>query len=41
METFVLNAPLFKKRVKITKSEKKWDGVRGEFKIKDAKLISL
>jgi ABC transporter with metal-binding/Fe-S-binding domain ATP-binding protein len=41
METFVLNAPLFKKRIKIIKSERKWDGVRGEFRIKEAKLTSL
>jgi diphthine-ammonia ligase len=41
METFVLNAPLFKKRLEIITSEKKWDGVRGEFKIKDAKLTPL
>jgi len=41
METFVLNSPFFKKRVKVIKSEKKWDGVRGTLEIKDAKLTSL
>ncbi|NYZ76086.1 TIGR00289 family protein [Candidatus Micrarchaeota archaeon] len=41
METFVLNAPFFKKRIKVIKSEKKWDGVRGTLEIKDAKLTFL
>jgi len=39
METFVLYSPMFKKRLKILKSERRWDGVRGVFEIKDAKLI--
>jgi len=32
-ETFVANAPFFKKRIKIKKWKKKWDGVRGEAQI--------
>jgi len=39
METFVLYSPMFKKRLKILKGEKRWDGVRGVFEIKDAKLV--
>jgi len=39
METFVIHSPMFKKRLKILKSEKRWDGVRGVFDITDAKLI--
>ncbi len=39
-ETFVVDCPLFKKRVEIVDSEKKWDGVRGEFIIKQAKLVA-
>ena len=32
-ETFVLNAPFFKKKLKIKRIEKSWDGVRGIAKI--------
>lgn len=38
-ETFVINAPIFKKRVKILKARKEWDGVRGVFVIEDAELV--
>ncbi len=38
-ESFVLNAPLFKKRIKIKKARKEWDGTRGTFIIEDAELI--
>jgi len=38
METFVTDSPLFQRKVKILKAEKTWDGVRGVFHIKDAKL---
>ncbi len=38
-ETFVLDAPIFKKRVKILKARKEWDGVRGVFVIEDAELV--
>ena len=37
-ETFVINCPLFKNRIKIIKSNKIWDGVRGRFEIVDIKL---
>ncbi len=38
-ETLVTNAPFFKKRIKIKKAVKKWDGVRGELEIKKAILV--
>ena len=37
-ETFVINCPLFKNRIKIIKSNKIWDGVRGRFEIVESKL---
>jgi diphthine-ammonia ligase len=37
-ETLVLDCPLFKKRIQVGKSEKQWDGSRGELKIKDVSL---
>ena len=37
-ETFVINCPLFKNRIKIVKSNKIWDGVRGRFEIVESKL---
>jgi len=37
-ETLALNSPLFKKRIKITKAKKVWDGMRGRLEIEDAKL---
>ena len=37
-ETFVINCPLFKKRIKIITSNKIWDGVRGRFEIVEAEL---
>jgi len=39
METFVLNAPLFNRGLKVLKAEKKWDGVRGVFEIKNMKAV--
>ena len=38
-ETFVTDAPFFKKKIIIEEWEKSWDGVRGIAKIKKAKLI--
>jgi predicted ATP pyrophosphatase (TIGR00289 family) len=38
-ESFVLDAPLFSKRVKITKSHTTWEGTAGEYIIDDAVLI--
>ena len=40
LETFVLNCPLFKKKIKILKSEKKFSGLSGELAIKKAKLTA-
>jgi len=37
-ETFVINCPLFKNRIKIIKSNKIWDGIRGRFEIVGSKL---
>lgn len=37
-ETLVIDCPLFKKKIKIVEAEKKWDGVRGELKIRKAIL---
>ena len=38
-ETFVLDAPFFKKRIEITKYKKVWNGIRGELIIDDMKLV--
>ncbi|VVC03882.1 Diphthamide synthase [Candidatus Bilamarchaeum dharawalense] len=38
-ETFVTDAPFFKKRIKIKKWNKKWDGVRGVAEIVEAELV--
>lgn len=38
-ETFVLDAPIFSKRIEITSSEMFWDGYIGFFVIKDARLV--
>ncbi|MEM1994283.1 MAG: diphthine--ammonia ligase [Nitrososphaerales archaeon] len=38
-ETFVLDAPMFKKRIEIVSSEVSWDGYIGFLLIKDAKLV--
>ncbi|HLD80722.1 MAG TPA: diphthine--ammonia ligase, partial [archaeon] len=37
-ETLVLDCPLFSRRIKINRAERTWDGVRGEFLVKDAEL---
>ena len=39
-ETFVLNCPIFKNPLKITKFKKNWDGYRGRFEIVDVGLVS-
>lgn len=39
LETFVTDCPLFKKKIKIAESEKSWDGVRGELRIKKVELV--
>ena len=38
-ETFVTDAPFFKKRIVIEEWDKSWDGIRGVAKIKKAKLV--
>jgi len=38
-ESFVLDAPLFKKRIKIVKAENDWKGNRGMLIIEDAMLV--
>ncbi len=38
-ETFVIDSPLFKKKIKIIETEKKWQGSWGELKIKKAELV--
>ncbi len=38
-ETFVADAPFFKKRIEINEWKTEWDGVRGIAHIKDAKLV--
>lgn len=39
-ESFVLDAPMFKKKIKILHAHKEWDGARGFFIIDDAELVS-
>jgi diphthine-ammonia ligase len=39
METFVLDCPLFDKKIQITKAEKIWKGNNGMYEIKDAKFV--
>ena len=39
LETFVLDCPLYKKKIKIVEAVKTWNGVRGEYLIKKAELI--
>lgn len=38
-ESFVLDAPLFKKRIDILKARSEWNGVSGAYFIEDAKLV--
>ncbi|MDE1860651.1 MAG: TIGR00289 family protein [Candidatus Micrarchaeota archaeon] len=38
-ESFVLDAPLFKKRIEITRARKDWHGNRGMYMIDEAKLV--
>ena len=37
-ESFVLDAPLFKKKIVITKSHKEWSGSAGKYLIDEAHL---
>jgi ABC transporter with metal-binding/Fe-S-binding domain ATP-binding protein len=38
-ETFVLDCPIFRKRIEVRDAKKHWDGVRGYFEILDLSLI--
>lgn len=38
-ETFVVDGPIFKKRLEILKARRVWDGVRGELIIDDLRLV--
>jgi ABC transporter with metal-binding/Fe-S-binding domain ATP-binding protein len=38
METLVLNAPWFRKRLEIVVGRKEWDGVRGSYVVEEARL---
>ncbi|MEM5871442.1 MAG: TIGR00289 family protein [Candidatus Aenigmatarchaeota archaeon] len=38
-ETFVLDGPIFKKRIKIIEAHKEWDGARGFYIIDKAELV--
>lgn len=38
-ETFVLDCPIFKKRIEVRNAKKHWDGTRGYFEILDVSLI--
>ncbi len=37
-ESFVVDCPLFKKRIEVVSAEKKWDGCRGELTILETRL---
>ncbi|MFH1773557.1 MAG: diphthine--ammonia ligase [Methanobacteriota archaeon] len=37
-ETFVLDMPLFRKKIEVIKARKEWDGVRGVYIIEEARL---
>jgi diphthine-ammonia ligase len=37
-ETFVVDGPIFKKRLEVVRSRKEWDGVRGELVIEDLRI---
>ncbi len=39
LESLVLDCPLFKKKIMVLESEKRWDGVRGELVIKKVDLV--
>ncbi len=38
-ETLVLDCPIYKKRIEILEAEKKWNGMRGIFEIRKARLV--
>ena len=38
-ETLVLDCPLYKKKIEVMKAFEKWDGSRGSYEIKEARLV--
>ena len=38
-ETFVLDGPIFHQKIEILKARKIWEGIRGELKIEEVKLV--
>lgn len=38
-ETLVIDSPMYKKRIEIVEAVKKWDGSRGIYEVKEARLI--
>lgn len=38
-ETFVLDMPLFRKKIEVVKAKKEWDGARGSYIIEEARLV--
>ena len=38
-ETLVLDCPMYKKKIEILEAEKKWNGMRGIFEIRKARLV--
>jgi predicted ATP pyrophosphatase (TIGR00289 family) len=39
-ESFVLDAPIFKKKIRIIRAHKEWDGARGTYIIDNAELVN-
>jgi uncharacterized protein (TIGR00290 family) len=39
METLVVNAPWFGKRLEIVEARREWDGVRGSYVVEEARLV--
>ncbi len=40
METLVLDAPWFRRRLEVMRAETDWDGVRGSYLVEEARLVS-
>lgn len=38
-ETLVLDMPLFRKRIRVLKARREWDGTRGQYTIEEAELV--
>ena len=39
LETFVVDGPLFKKRIEIIRASKEYDNYRGQYLIEEARLV--